>query len=85
MNNLENYILIHNLNGIIEKSINSQSINTVLRKREATLNSLKTKISLILDVDYDDVILEQKNQQDKRIKEIKLNNQFFKFITDKSE
>lgn len=80
MNNLEKYTLIHSLNDLIEQSINSQSINTILRKREATLNSLKTKLSLILEIDYDDVILEQKNQQDKRIKEIKLNDQYFKIL-----
>lgn len=58
--------------------MSSYSIHTLLRKRENILNSIKTKISILLNVTFNEIILEQKNIQDKRIKEIKLNDQFFK-------
>lgn len=76
--NIHQYIPIHNLNFIIEKEMSSYSINTILRKRENILNSIKTKISILLNVPFNEIILEQKNIQDKRIKEIKLNDQLFK-------
>lgn len=78
IDNIHQYIPIHNLNFIIEKEMSSYSIHTLLRKRENVLNSIKTKISLILNVTFNEIILEQKNIQDKRIKEIKLNDQLFK-------
>ena len=76
--NIHQYIPIHNLNFIIEKEMSSYSINTILRKRENILNSIKTKISILLNVPFNEIILEQKNIKDKRIKEIKLNDQLFK-------
>jgi hypothetical protein len=76
--NIHQYIPIHNLNFIIEKEMSSYSINTILRKRENILNSIKTKISILLNVPFNEIILEQKNIQDKRIKEIKLNDKLFK-------
>lgn len=76
--NVENYNSIHNINFIIEQEMNGQNMNTLLRKREAVLNGIKTKISLIMNVGFNEVILEQKNIQDRRIKEIKLNEELFR-------
>ena len=74
------YKPIHDINFIIENEIKSNSINTVLRKRESVLHLLKSKLSILLNIPYEEVILEQKSKQDRRIKEIKLNCKYFKTI-----
>lgn len=74
------YKPIHDINFIIENEIKTSSINTVLRKRESLLHLLKSKLSILLNIPYEEVILEQKSKQDRRIKEIKLNCKYFKTI-----
>jgi len=74
---IEEYIPIHNINFIIEQEIVTNSPNTILRKREAVTHLLKSKLSIILNIGYEDIILEQRNAQDRRIKEIKLNEKYF--------
>lgn len=78
--NIDVYIPIHSINFIIEKEVKTNSINTLLRKRESLLHLLKSKLSIMLNISYDEIILEQKNQEDRRIKEVKLNDKYFKII-----
>lgn len=75
-----NYIPLQNINSIIEKRAKTHSVNSIIRKRETTIHLLKYKLSLLLNTCFDDIIIEQKNKNDKRIKEIKLNTQHFKII-----
>lgn len=80
MEHINSFIPIHNINFIIEKEVDTQSSNTILRKREAVSHLLKSKLSIMLNIPYEEVIIEQKNTQDRRIKEIKLNEKYFKII-----
>jgi hypothetical protein len=54
------------------------SYNTLTKKKDTILNSLKQKLAFILDISEDDLFIYQKNKEDKRIKEIQLNPQYFK-------
>lgn len=54
------------------------SYNTLTKKKDNLLNSLKQKLAFVLDVNEDDVFIYQKNNEDKRIKEIQLNPHYFK-------
>lgn len=51
--------------------------NTLTKKKDSVLNSLKQKLAFVLDINEDDLFIYQKNNEDKRIKEIQLNPQFF--------
>ena len=53
------------------------SYNTLTKKKDTILNSLKQKLAFILDINEDDLFIYQKNNEDKRIKEIQLNPQYF--------
>ena len=53
------------------------SYNTLTKKKDLVLNGLKQKLVYILEVDEDDLFVTQKNTEDKRIKEIQLNPQYF--------
>lgn len=78
--NNDKYIPINELNSIIEKETAIPSLNSILKKRESVINILKTKLSIMLNVSFDQVILEQKCLEDRRIKEIKLNEKYFKLL-----
>jgi hypothetical protein len=51
--------------------------NTLTKKKDTILNSLKQKLAFVLDIKEDDLFICQKNNEDKRIKEIQLNPQYF--------
>ena len=51
--------------------------NTLTKKKDTVLNSLKQKLAFVLDINEDDLFIYQKNNEDKRIKEIQLNPQYF--------
>lgn len=51
--------------------------NTLTKKKDNVLNSLKQKLAFVLDINEDDLFIYQKNNEDKRIKEIQLNPQYF--------
>lgn len=78
--NMEHYAPLQNINSIIEKETKTYSTSSIVRKRETTIKMLKHKLSLLLNAHYDDIILEQKNKYDKRLKEIRLNNLYFKVL-----
>lgn len=51
--------------------------NTLTKKKDTVLNSLKQKLAFVLDINEEDLFIYQKNNEDKRIKEIQLNPQYF--------
>jgi hypothetical protein len=51
--------------------------NTLTKKKDNVLNSLKQKLAFVLDINEDDLFIYQKNNEDKRIKEIQLNPRYF--------
>ncbi|MGL2963691.1 kelch repeat-containing protein [Flavobacterium sp. RSB2_4_14] len=53
------------------------SYNTLTKKKDTILNSLKQKLAFVLDINEEDLFIYQKNNEDKRIKEIQLNPQYF--------
>lgn len=52
--------------------------NTLTKKKDLVLNSLKQKIASLLMVREEELFVIKKNREDKRIKEISLNPQYFK-------
>ena len=55
--------------------------NTLTKKKDNVLNSLKQKLAFVLDINEDDLFIYQKNNEDKRIKEIQLNPQYFLIVS----
>ena len=53
------------------------SYNTLTKKKDTILNNLKQKLAFVLDINEEDLFIYQKNNEDKRIKEIQLNPQYF--------
>ena len=52
--------------------------NTLTKKKDTSLNGIKQKLAFIMEINEESIFLIQKNNDDKRIKEIMLNPRFFK-------
>lgn len=50
---------------------------TLIKRKDAILNSLKSKLAFILEVDESSIFIIKKNQLDKRVHELKLNEMYF--------
>lgn len=71
------YIQLNTLNNYFENE-NQENFNLIVKKRDLLLNSLFYKLQSVLQIEQEVMVLQQKNKTDKRIKEIRLNPEFFK-------
>ena len=77
LENRTHFIQLNQLNSFFE-SDKPDNYAAVVKKRDLVFNSLLFKLNSILHIEEDQIILSQKNETDKRIKEIKLNFDYFK-------
>ena len=77
---LKNYNNPIQMNEVVDffSKNDATNYNTLTKKKDNVLNSLKQKLAFVLDINEDDLFIYQKNNEDKRIKEIQLNPQYFK-------
>ncbi|MEN8885890.1 MAG: hypothetical protein ABF246_05830 [Winogradskyella sp.] len=61
------------LNDIINLDYNNDNHTTVLKRREVIIKDLVTELSVALSIPKDDILITQRQAQDRRIKEIKFN------------
>lgn len=74
--NKKTYIQLNQLNSFFEKE-NQDNFSNVIKKRDLVFNSLLVKLNALLNQEEQALVLMQKNETDKRIKEIKLNPLYF--------
>jgi hypothetical protein len=70
------FIQLNQLNSFFEKE-SPDNVNNVIKKRDLVLSSLLVKLNAIVTQNESPLILIQKNEIDKRIKEIRLNPLYF--------
>ena len=70
--NQGDYIPLNSLNFLLEQEEIIENYSSTTKRRENTLNSVVTKLSLITGCNESEIILYRKNPNDKRLKEIKL-------------
>ena len=76
IDNQKDYIPLNSLNIIFEQVELSENYSSTTKRREITLNAIITKLSLITGCNESEIILYRKNPNDKRLKEIKLKDNF---------
>ena len=74
--NKKTYIQLNQLNSFFEKE-NPDNFTNVIKKRDLVFSSLVVKLNAIINQEEKSLVLMQKNEVDKRIKEIKLNPLYF--------
>lgn len=74
--NKKTYIQLNQLNSFFEKESPNNFAN-VIKKRDLVFSSLLVKLNALLNQEEKSLLLMQKNEEDKRIKEIRLNPLYF--------
>ncbi|MEY4012077.1 MAG: hypothetical protein RIT22_1201 [Bacteroidota bacterium] len=76
--NQHQFTALNALNELFEQNELNENFTSTVKRRENTLTNLTTKLSLITGCHENDIIEYRKNPNDKRIKEIKLKENFIK-------
>jgi hypothetical protein len=66
------YVSLNNLNQLFENNNYPETISATVKRREQAVSRLIAKVSKITGIDEEELILEQKNSEDKRIKDLKI-------------
>ena len=72
LEHLNKYVSLNELNQLFENNIGTESISATVKRREQAITVLLQKVSKITRIDEQELILERKNMEDKRIKDILL-------------
>lgn len=72
LDNFNQYVSLNEINQLFENNGNAETISAVVKRREQAVSGLLIKISKITGIEEDNLILERKNSEDKRIKDILL-------------
>jgi putative lipase involved disintegration of autophagic bodies len=66
------YVSLNTLNELFENAKQTETVTAVIKRRELAVNNLVAKVALITDMPESNLILERKNSEDKRLKDILL-------------
>jgi DNA-binding winged helix-turn-helix (wHTH) protein len=66
------YVSLNTLNEIFENSKQTESVTAIIKRRDLTVNSLIAKVALITEIPESNLVLERKNAEDKRLKDVLL-------------
>ena len=77
---MNQYISLNELNQLFEKNKQPETISATVKRREQAVSGLLTKISKITGIEENKLILERKNNDDKRIKDILLLPNLLKIV-----
>jgi hypothetical protein len=72
LDHLNEYVSLNDLNKLFENNNGVETISAIVKRREQAINNLLAKVSKITSIDEKKLILERKNSDDKRIKDILL-------------
>ncbi len=72
------YIALNSLNNLFEQVELTENYTSTTKRRENTLNTIITKLSLISGCKENEILLYRRNPNDKRMKEIKLKDRFIR-------
>lgn len=66
------FVSLNNLNQLFENSNQPETISATVKRREQTVARLLAKVSKITGINEKELIIERKNSEDKRIKDLKI-------------
>ena len=66
------FISLNNLNQLFENNGNAETISANVKRREQTVSRLLANVSKITGIEEKELIVERKNSEDKRIKDLKI-------------
>ncbi|MBN4070676.1 hypothetical protein JYT76_03235 [Olleya sp. AH-315-F22] len=72
INNQGKFILLDKINALFTSEDNQESYITINKRRDIAVKELVFKLKILLNKERNEILIERKNDKDKRIKEIKL-------------
>ena len=66
------YVSLNSLNELFENTKQTETVTAIIKRRELAVNGLIAKVALITDLPESSLVLERKNSEDKRLKDILL-------------
>lgn len=66
------FVSLNNLNQLFENNNQPETISATIKRREQTVSRLLSKVSKITGLDEKELLIERKNSEDKRIKDLKI-------------
>jgi hypothetical protein len=72
LNHINEFISLNELNQLFERNNQFETISATVKRREQAVSSLLIKVSKITGIEEDKLLLERKNSEDKRIKDVLL-------------
>jgi hypothetical protein len=72
LNTMDQFVSLNQLNGLFENPAQPQTTSAIIKRREQAINGLLTKISKLTGIPENKLQLEQKNTEDKRLKDLLL-------------
>jgi hypothetical protein len=72
LDNLNQFVSLNEINQLFEINGNTETISAIVKRREQAVSGLLTKVSKITGIEEQKLIIERKNSEDKRIKDILL-------------
>lgn len=76
--NAARFVPLNELNQLFEKGNNSENFSSIVKRREITLATLLQKLSVLTTIPGEELLINRKNPEDKRIKEIRIDPSFLR-------
>jgi hypothetical protein len=76
--NAARFVPLNELNQLFEKGNNSENFSSIVKIRETTLATLLQKLSVLTTIPEEELLINRKNPEDKRIKEIRIDPSFLR-------
>ena len=72
LNTMDQFVSLNQLNALLENPAQPQTTSAIIKRREQAINGLLTKVSKLTGIPENKLQLEQKNTEDKRLKDLLL-------------
>lgn len=76
--NKHRFISLNEMNHLYENEVQKDNFTTVVKRREVAFASLVSKLQILTATNENDILIYRKNPDDKRIKEIKIKDNFIR-------
>lgn len=76
--NSNRFISLNELNKLFENNLLVENFATTIKRRENKVNGLFLKLTLITGINENEFLINRKNPEDRRIREVKINPKFLK-------
>jgi hypothetical protein len=80
LNHIDQFVSLNQLNELFENPTQPETLSAIIKRREQAINGLLNKVSKLTGVPEKELLLERKNLEDKRLKDLHLLPQLLKKV-----